>query len=132
MLSSESYLQNFIIRNPLKPFTKLCAIEWYPVPESSHYGKGDLVFKHPSRHQYLVVETKYLNHGTGRTARRNRWRNRRKVKKKAERYGRLWSMNHPGAKVQSAILVKEPGIVYPTLRMIWKNDDNQDWYRLDF
>ena len=127
---SEFTLIDALIRNPLKPFTKVCAREWYPVPGCSHCGKGDLVLKHPSRNQYLVVEAKYLSRKTGRSARKLRKAKMRKVEEQAEKYGQLWSKNYPDADVQSASLVQDPKHEYSILHMIWKNNNNQDWYEL--
>lgn len=96
---------------PPFPYTVLVAQEWEVVPGMANYGVGDLVFSIPSSAEYLVIETKYLNKRSGRTAKTLRNRGRHKVKEQAEFYGRKWSDRHPRAKVVYAYFTNEVGLV---------------------
>ena len=103
---SETCLHNLIMQFPPNPFTQLVAHEW-----KSSSGQGDIVLKNPTKNSYLVVEAKFLNKRTGRSARTRRNRGRSYVKEQAKRYGFDWKQMYPYASVTYATLTNENGLV---------------------
>lgn len=72
--------------------------EWEVVPGRSQFGKGDLVFT-DGKDSYLIVECKYINHDSGKTARARRRNKRRKVEYQAKMYAENFLRHRqPGAK----------------------------------
>ena len=109
---NEYSLQQQLINDTAKrrPYAKLYAREWQVKPGHPNCGKGDLVFKRPGFEEYLVVETKYLNQRSGRTACTSRTRSRKKVVEQALHYGAEFKKLHPNARVEIATYTNECGL----------------------
>ena len=109
---NEYSLQQLLISaaDKRRPYTKLYAQEWEVKPGHPNCGKGDLVFKRPGFEEYLVVETKYLNQRSGRTACTSRTRSRKKVVEQALHYGAEFKKLHPKANVEIATCTNESGL----------------------
>ena len=70
--------------------------EWEVVPGQSNCGKGDLVFT-DGQGKFAVVEVKYMNPSTGRTARTRRTKQRKQVVEQAIHYASEFEDRTPEA-----------------------------------
>jgi hypothetical protein len=103
---SEWELQARLISDMEAAGVNLVAREWRVTPDWPQDGTGDLVFELPCG-THLVVEVKWLNMGTGRTARSRRTRNRGHVCNQARRYADAWAARHPRRTVKAATFTND-------------------------
>ena len=91
-------VQHFVANSKelLPAFPFLVLREWEVVPGASQSGVGDLVFTDGDG-RYAVVEVKFLNPGSGHTARESRRRGRQTVWWQAEHYGEKLFRRVPAA-----------------------------------
>jgi Holliday junction resolvase-like predicted endonuclease len=70
--------------------------EWEVRPGRPQYGRGDLLFT-DGKNSYLIVECKYINQYTGKTARSARRNRRKKVEQQARFYAEKFAQFTPRA-----------------------------------
>ena len=94
-------LQKRATMEPFKRYPYVFKWEYLVYPPFSNLGKGDLILA-DGKGGFLIVELKKLHSGTGKTARTSRNKAKKKVKKQAEYYARVFKRKHPEASVQAA------------------------------
>ncbi len=82
--------------------------EWEVQPGQSNLGKGDLVFT-DGEGRFAVIEVKYLNPYTGKTARVKRNKQRNQVVEQAKRYAEEFQRLHPEATSVVAMTYTDEG-----------------------
>lgn len=114
-IASEDTLQAYLINAAAAQGAQLVARNWHVLGYFTQYGVGDVVLKLADG-SFLVVEVKYLDFwSSGRTAITKRRKHRQKVREQAYKYGREWSVRHPGATTHTAVYTNERGLELLTL-----------------
>ncbi len=90
-------IYDIITKNLFKyTYPYLYEYEWEVVPNRPQKGKGDLVFT-DGKQSFLIVECKYINQNSGKTARIVRRNKRRKVERQAISYALKYAQRNPAA-----------------------------------
>lgn len=102
----ESQLQDTLDKAAERVGFRIIARHWIVEGDRQDLGQGDVIIKLPCDTE-VVVETKRLHGGTGRTAKVSRTKARREVEVQADKYAQLWRMKSDSPLVISAILTND-------------------------